>query len=659
MLERNNYNHYDKIFDSIVEDIACIVEVDNENRTYRVSEWDECLKSVFKPEGSLRDLYRVFFSGREQQSQNKQNDYDRFIDEEVFMKEKYQGGIRFRIEEEERNYIFRFLKISSKESIILLFREDSFSQSNMLEMEKIGTIQESYLFSMIVDLANDSCVNPNTTEINAARQDYMDIKYSDWRLTISNMFKDEDKVLFLRASSPENVLNTLEMQNSFHIDLQMMSMQGEYVWCRLQFTRMKNFSRENPRFVYTVLDISEDMSQLLRQEGLIRAIEEQNEKLQEADKNKTKFFSNMSHEIRTPINAIIGMNELILRDSQNEVVKGYAENVKAASQYLLSLVNDILDYSKIEAGKMEIVPVEYDIKAVLNKVCNMIKPKLSVKSLAFELKVGKDVPARLFGDEIRISQILINLLTNAIKYTEQGKISFLVEREADVKEQAAIKFTVKDTGIGIKQEDMDLLFEEYGRLDLQKNRNKEGTGLGISIVQGLLTQMKSRLMVESVYGKGSTFSFVLLQKVVSELPADMTDTRKDTSESDTKAWDISDEKVLVIDDTEVNLRIFEALIAPYKVDVQCAASGKEALEKMKKDTYRIVFLDHMMPEMDGIETLKELRKINAYYEEVPVIALTGNYSPTARAEYISLGFTDYLDKPIIIDCLDEILHKYL
>ena len=659
MLERNNNKYYDKICNSILEDVACIVEIDNENRTYHVSEWDECLKSVFKPEGSLRDLYRVFFSGREQQSQNKQNDYDRFIDEEVFMKEKYQGGIRFKMKGEEKNYHFRILKISEKESIIILFREDFFAQSNMLEMEKIGTIQESYLFSMIVDLANDSCVNPNTTEINAARQDYMDIKYSDWRLMISNMFKDEDKVLFLRASSSENVLNTLEMQNSFHMDLQMMSMQGEYVWCRLQFTRMKNFSRENPRFVYTVLDISEDMAQLLRQEGLVKAIEEQNEKLQQADKSKTKFFSNMSHEIRTPINAIIGMNELILRDSQNEVVKGYAENVKAASQYLLSLVNDILDYSKIEAGKMEIVPVEYNIKDILNKVCNIIKPKLSVKSLAFELKVGKDVPARLFGDEIRISQILINLLTNAIKYTEQGKISFLVEREADEKGQAAIKFTVKDTGIGIKQEDMDLLFEEFGRLDLQKNRNTEGTGLGISIVQGLLTQMKSRLTVESEYGKGSSFSFVLLQKVVSELPNDMTDVGKDTSASDTKLWDISGKKVLVIDDTEVNLRIFEALIAPYKVDIHCAASGKEALEKMKKDTYHIVFLDHMMPEMDGIETLKELRKINAYYKEVSVIALTGNYSTTARAEYISLGFDDYLEKPIIIDSLDDILHKYL
>ena len=657
--EDRRKKYYEKIYASIVEDIACIVEVDNEKHSYHVSEWDECFQEVFKQDGSLRDLYRALFSNRGQQSGNTKNEYDKFIDEEVFRKEKYQGGICFKINGEEKNYFFRFLKISTSENIILFIKEDSFTQSNLLEMEKIGAIQESYLFSMIVDLANDTCVNPNTTEVNAARQDYMDIKYSDWRLMISNMFKDEDKVLFLRASSPEHVINTLEMQNSFHIDLQMMNMQGEFVWCRLRFARMKNFSRETPRFVYTVSDISEDMAQLLQQEGLIKAIEEQNESLQEADKNKTKFFSNMSHEIRTPINAIMGMNEVILRDCQDEVIRGYAEDVKAASQYLLSLVNDILDYSKIEAGKMEIVPVEYNMEDLIDKVCKLISPKLSVKSLAFELKVGEDVPSRLFGDEIRIAQILINLLTNAIKYTEQGKVSFYVERQADINGQAAIKFTVKDTGIGIKQEDMVVLFEEYGRLDLLKNRNKEGTGLGISIVQGLLSQMKSQLKVESVYGEGSSFSFVLLQKVVTEQPVQVPDAVKESAQPDEKEWNVKGKRVLVVDDTVVNLRILEALIAPYEVEVCCSQSGEEAIERMKQDTYSIIFLDHMMPEMDGVETLHELRKISEYYKAVPVIALTGNYSPTARAEYISLGFTDYLEKPVLIDSLDEIIHKYL
>lgn len=650
---------YDMLLSSIVEDIACIVEIDNEKHIYHISEWNEYFRGIFKQKGSLRDLYCVLFSNRGQLAKESKNNYELFIDEEVFKKDKYQGSVCFQVNGEEINYLFRIIRTSSKESFILFFGEGSFAQSNKLELEKIDTIQDSYLFSMMVNLKDDSCVNPNTTEVKAARQDYMDIKYSEWRLMISNMFKDEDKVLFLRASSPENVINMLEMQNDFHIDLQMMNMQGEFIWCRLKFARMKNFSRENPRFVYTVQDISEDIAQLLKQEGLVKAIEEQNERLQEADKNKTKFISNMSHEIRTPINAIMGMNEVILRDCKDETIRGYAKDVKTASRYLLSLVNDILDYSKIEAGKMEIVPVEYNMEDLLGGVCNLINPKLAEKPLEFELKVGKDVPSRLFGDEIRISQILLNLLTNAIKYTDKGKVSFYVEREADAGGQAAIRFTIKDTGIGIRPEDMKALFEEYGRLDLLKNRNKEGTGLGMSIVQGLLNQMNSRLTVDSVYGKGSTFSFVLLQKAVKDSPVLMTEHRKESSESKTKVLDLKDKKVLVVDDTAVNLHIFEALMSPYEMEVSCANSGRRALDMMKNDTYNMIFLDHMMPEMDGIETLKELRKIDAYYKNVPVIALTGNYSPTARAEYISLGFTDYMEKPVVFECLDEMIHKYL
>lgn len=654
--ENKNQDFYDKLFSSIMEDVACIVEVNHEKHTYHVAEWDEYFQEIFQQAGSLRDLYCVLFSSSEQQSEDSRNDYARFIDEEVFKKDKYQGSVRFQVRGQERNYFFRFLKISAAESIILFFEDDSVRQSDMLEMEKIDTIQESYLFSMMVDLTNDSCVNPNTTEVNAARQDYMNIKYSDWRITISNMFKDEDKVLFLRASSPENVINMLEMQNHFHIDLQMMNMQGEFIWCRLNFTAMKNFSREHPRFVYTVQDISEDIAQLLRQEGLIKAIEEQNARLQEADKNKTKFLSNMSHEIRTPINSIMGMNEVILRDCRDETIRGYANEVKTASRYLLSLVNDILDYSKIEAGKMEIVPVEYEMKDLLNRVCNLVNLQVSAKALQFELKVGEDVPSRLFGDDIRISQILVNLLSNAVKYTEQGKVSLWVERKSDVNGQAAIKFTVKDTGIGIKKEDMETLFEAYGRLDLLKNRNKEGTGLGMSIVQGLLTQMNSRLKVESVYGAGSTFSFVLLQKEVEENPEKTT---SDSNPAKPDTMDIRGKKILAIDDTVVNLHIFEALMAPYEVDIDCTKSGKKALDMMKAETYDIIFLDHVMPEMDGIETLHELRKIDEHYKNVPVIALTGHYSPTARAEYISLGFHDYLEKPIVPDCLDKILRRYL
>ena len=663
MSDNNEDKHmYEAMASAICEDIVCIVEVDNDKKIYNVRKSNEYFDKMLKKEGTLRELYCSMFSGcRRDAEDNDTNNYSRFIDESVFRKDKYHGSVHFDMNGVESSYYFRFAKISEDKSVVAFFSE-SYSQSNLLELEKIDTIQESYLFSMIVNLANDSCVNPSTTETNAVRQDYMDIKYSEWRLMIANMFKDEDKVLFLRASSPENILNTLELQNNFHIDLQMMNMQGKLVWCRLKFARMKNFSRENPRFVYTVSDISDDIAQLIQQEGMIKAIEEQNERLKEADKKKSKFVSGMSHEIRAPINAIVGLNEVILRDCKDEIIRGYAKDIKSASQYLLSLVNDILDYSKIEAGKMEIVPVEYNMRDLIIRVCNLIRPKLVGKNIEFEMKLGEDVPKRLFGDEIRISQILINLLVNSVKYTNEGKVSFYVEKVADLNGQVAIKFSVHDTGVGIKQEDMATFFEEYGRIDLIKNRNTEGTGLGMSIVQGLLAQMKSQLIVESVYGKGSTFSFVLLQKVVNE--KEVQDAENETEgeckgNQENAIREIPDRNILVVDDSAINLHVVEALMAPYKANVECVNGGRKAIEMMKQKKYDIVFIDHMMPEMDGIETLNELRRIDNYYNKVPVVALTGNYSPTAREEYVSLGFTDYLEKPILLEALNTIINKYV
>ena len=646
----------EQIFETIAQSTACVLEIDLKHKTYQRKYHDEAFGVFLKPEGTLRELYSILFLV-ESKIKGDTGRYDQFIDEDVFGKDKYYGEIQFLADGKERNCAFYILKVSNEKSIVLFINGGNFMHINQLELEKIDTIQESYLFSMIVNLANDTCMNPNTTEISAKRQDYMEITYSNWRLMISNMFKDDDKVLFLRASSPENIINTLEMQSQFHLDLQMRNMQGEFVWCRLRFARMKDFSRENPRFVYTVQDISEDMTQLLRQEGLIQAIEEQNERLQEAEQSKTKFLSNMSHEIRTPINAIMGMNEVILRDCKDESIREYATEVKNASQYLLSLINDILDYSKIDAGKMEIVPVEYNIEDMIHNVTNMVRPKLTLKALDFECKLADNVPRRLFGDEIRISQILINLLANAVKYTKQGKITLTIERDEDENGQVGIRFSVSDTGIGIKPEDMERLFQEYVRLDLVKNRGQEGTGLGLCIVQGLLTQMKSRLRVDSVYGKGSTFWFVLLQKEVIRTTPVAVDIPKQEQKQEVR--DGKSCKVLVVDDTAVNLRIIEALLAPYDLRVYCAKSGKKALAMMQKEQYDLILLDQVMPEMDGVAVLHELRNINEWYEKVPVVALTANYSLTASEEYISLGFTDYMEKPLVLERLDELLYKYL
>lgn len=652
MLDKDVNEYFDIIASSLREDIVCIVEIDSANHMYNVRKSDEHLDKVIKKQGSLRELYCMLFSSADLDP-NEENNYGRFIDEEVFKKDKYHGRVYFDYDGTEKSYYFRFVTISEESSIIVFF--DFWSErSNLLEIEKLDTIQESYLFSMIVDLSNDSCVNPNTTETKASRQDYMEINYSKWRLMISNMFKDEDKVLFLRASAPENVINTLELQNSFHLDLQMLNMKGKFIWSRLNFTRMKGFSREKPRFVYTVSDISEDIARLIKQEGIIKAIEEQNERLVEADKNKSRFVSNMSHEIRTPINTIVGMNEVILRDCTDETIRNYAKDVKAASQYLLSIVNDILDYSKIEAGKMEIVPVEYNVRDMINSASSLVRPRIAEKPVEFEINIDDELPNRLFGDDLRISQVLVNLLTNAIKYTDEGKVTFSVEKVAEENGKADIRFTVKDTGIGIKQEDMGVFFEEYGRLDLEKNRKKEGTGLGMSIILGLLDQMKSKLVVDSVYGQGTTFSFVISQKIVTESE----EVEKWADAAEKSLAEISGMEILVVDDNIINLHIFESLMEPYMAEVDMVQSGREALEKIQDKEYDIIFLDHVMDGMDGVETLQHIRKYSDYYSKAPVIALTGHYSPTARAEYISVGFTDYLEKPILLDSLNRILEMY-
>lgn len=534
-------------------------------------------------------------------------------------------------------------------------KRDEHSLSKNLEVEKADTIQESYLYSMIVDLAEDNCINPNTTEVSSDRQDYMNIQYSQWRLKICNMFKEQDKTLFLRASAPENVINTLEDKAKFHLDIQMMNMQGTFIWVRLGFARMKNFSRENPRFLYTVEDISEDMDQLLKQEGLTKAVEEQNQNLQKAEQERTLLFASMSHEIRTPINAIMGMNEIILRDTKDDNIKSYAQDIKDASRLLLNLVNDILDFSKIEAGRMEIIPTEYRLEEMLRSICNLMKGKMEAKYLDFELNIGENVPSVLYGDEIRISQILINIMTNAIKYTDNGKVSLSVEYTQDGDGNDAIRYCVEDTGIGIKEEDIKKLFGSYERFDLERNRRVEGTGLGMGIVNGLLSAMNSHLEVSSVYGKGSIFSFTLAQKVIDYTPINMG--LKDNSLKNKEEKIFYEKRALLVDDILINLKVGELILKRFIKYVDVAHSGKEALHMIADRDYDIVAIDLMMPEMDGEEVMKSIKAMGGKYESIPIVVLTGDYSVTARDEYMSMGFTDYLEKPLMPEELAAVLKK--
>ena len=642
----------DCLIQNLIKEKKCLILVNNRTKQYECLESDEVFKTIIDESGSIDGLYNTLFLNNKNNGMEDKAGYKQFENLSVFQRDQYRANLSFVVNDKDRMYELVQFRISDDEMAIFITEQSYLFDHSTIEKEKAYTIQEAYLFSMIVDLSDDSCINPNTTEVRSDRQDFMDIKYSDWRLMISNMFKEQDRILFLRASSPENIINTLETRSRFNIDLQMMNVQGDYIWSRLCFARMKNFSRENPRFLYTVYDISEDMNQLLRQEGITKAVEEQNEILQHLDQKKTQFFANMSHEFRAPINAIMGMSEVILCNSKEGNIREYAGDIKNASKMLLHLVNDILDLSKIQAGKMEIVPVEYETEDLVRNVGNVIRLMVQDKSLAYEVNIAKDVPKRLFGDEIRIAQVLTNLLTNAVKYTDQGKVTLTLNAVKDLKGMDAIEYIVEDTGCGIKPEDMDKLFDSYERVNLERNRRVEGTGLGMGIVTGLLEAMNSKLNVESQYGKGSRFSFVLAQNYVNTSPVPQ-------NISSNKELELGDKLILVVDDVPLNLKVVEVLLKPFGANVELVNNGKDALEMMKQKKYDLILLDHMMPGMDGVETLKQAREISDYYKDAAIIAMTGNASVTARDEYLCMGFTDYLEKPILQDKMKEILRAYI
>ena len=380
-----------------------------------------------------------------------------------------------------------------------------------------------------------------------------------------------------------------------------------------------------------------------------------------ANRAKSEFLARMSHEIRTPITAVLGMDEMILRESSEGAVRDYAFDIKAAGRNLLNIVNDILDLSKIESGKMEIVPADYDTASLFYDVYNMAKVRAESKNLSLEISVDRSIPARLRGDDIRIRQILTNLLSNAVKYTRKGYVWFranVVESSADsAGKEVVIRFEVEDTGRGIKPEDMEKLFKKFERIDNEKNRGIEGTGLGMSITFELLKLMGSELKVESEYEKGSVFSFELRQKVVDGSPVGDFETRvKKQAVSEYSYHEIftaPTAQILIVDDTDMNLRLFRALLKKTKVIITDAGSGREAVDLASKNKYDLILMDHMMPGMDGIEAMKAIKAIpGGPNENTPFIALTANAVVGAKEQYLAEGFNGFISKPVDSDLLE-------
>ncbi|MBR4587642.1 MAG: response regulator [Lachnospiraceae bacterium] len=392
-------------------------------------------------------------------------------------------------------------------------------------------------------------------------------------------------------------------------------------------------------------------------------LEDALEKATAAGNAKSDFLAQMSHEIRTPINAVIGMNEMILRESENRQITEYSENIKSASETLLKLINGILDFSKLESGKMEIVNVGYDTVALIDDLYYMLAEKAQQKGLSLVFDIDRKIPKTLYGDDVRIRQVITNLLTNAVKYTEKGSVTLRMGCVETSGGSCRLHISVADTGVGIRMEDMDRLFGSFERVDEKRNRNIEGTGLGMSIVSGLLEMMGSRLEVDSTYGKGSTFSFYLDQSVIDEKPIGKYEPGHASPGREKAAHEgklcIKGADILAVDDNEMNLTVVKGLLKHCNVTPDTAQSGKECVEKVLKKHYDIILMDHMMPGMDGVETLNELKKRDLLRNKTAVIALTANAIVGARDKYLAEGFVDYLTKPIDPDKLEAMIVKYL
>ena len=398
-----------------------------------------------------------------------------------------------------------------------------------------------------------------------------------------------------------------------------------------------------------------------------------------ANQAKSEFLANMSHEIRTPINAVLGMNELIRRESRQgrelppgeteetrkvfDQISAYAGEVNSAGRSLLSIVNNILDFSRIEAGKMELVKGQYRLSALLNNVDSMISYKAKEKGLAFSLDADPSIPDRLVGDEMRVREILINLLNNAVKYTERGYVRLQVQAGEAAGDTIRLVFTVEDSGIGIRREDMDRLFDKFERLDMQRNSTVEGSGLGLVITRSLLDMMDGTISVESEYGKGSVFTVTIPQRVVSEADGD-SEKQPDpgaAEEADRRElFRAPEARVLIVDDTKMNLTVTAGLLKNTEVNIDTALSGAEAIVLAEKTAYDVIFMDQRMPGMDGTETLHRIRRMqDSPNGNTPVICLTADAIVGAKERYLAEGFSDYLAKPVSSRMLEEVLMKYL
>lgn len=445
-----------------------------------------------------------------------------------------------------------------------------------------------------------------------------------------------------------------------------------------KYYRIKHMPLNNKNRLIGYTVIIADITDLHKQMDEIKHLKDEADAANEA---KSVFLANMSHEIRTPLNAIIGMAELTQKEKSEGVIKEYVSQMKSAGEMLLGIVSDVLDLSKAESGKLELIPVEFEFAELMNSIINVTNMRIGDKPIDFYVDIDPGIPKTLYGNDVHIRQIFMNLLGNAEKFTEEGHIKLTVDFKY---EGSGVRLyaSVEDTGIGIKSENIDELFKAFSQLDVKKNRWKVGSGLGLAIFAKLVTLMNGTYGVESEYGKGSTFRFDIALDVVDKKPfggevrrsefkvpklsafslynTSLKEFAKQKEETGEKFADYSDKVILVVDDNKVNVKVISAFLKHFNVQIDAAYSGPEAIEMVQKKKYDLIFMDQMMPEMDGIEATMKIRELDIdYCADVPVIACTANVVKGVEEMFLQAGMTDFVPKPIRFENLEAKLSKYL
>lgn len=471
-------------------------------------------------------------------------------------------------------------------------------------------------------------------------------------ITEPQMLQESIRISQLFAVADEDVFTFSGMRK----DLDAVCQQNE-VHCSLAVNKINDHYGDEIGYIIIVTDLSEHVRTM-------NMLEEAIKETDAANQAKSTFLANMSHEIRTPMNAILGFSELVLKMEISPQVSEYIQDIKDSSENLLAIINDLLDISKIESGKMELVCSEYYMGSLLKDVYLIINAQAKRKGLAFKMIIEPDMPSKFYGDKIRIRGVLINLLNNAVKYTREGSVTFEASILDVEGENTRLQFKVADTGVGIKEEDKGRLFESFSQVDRKVNQGVEGSGLGLAIVKGYVTLMNGDVWVESEYGVGSVFTAVIEQKIIDARPMDDFLTKETNSAEDFQLGDVrvTGIKVLVVDDNQINLKVASSTLGYYGLEVDVASSGKQAIDMCKRQEYQLVFMDQMMPELDGVSAMKIIRTLSPYYAAggtAKIIVLTANAVTGVRQQLMEEGFDEYLGKPMNFKQLERLLIQFL